>query len=378
VAQRPEDQNKKSRENVENPHQTRSKKVVFVDEKEQRAREEKNKNKTQKQQESRIEEVEETETEVEKIAEAAEPARTKELPYVAVPPLRTAARSAVPIRKEDMSDKQTQAYKNQAPVEVAVDIEKIVESVLDLNVNVPLRSLAGVSNIVREEIKKQVTRTRKPAENLPAVGSSSNKPRKKIRLQGDALPVFMLTEQVSEDLPKGYLVADDPVLQYLREVKEGSPDDIIVAADNVPLRAIYSVINKTGQEECVLDDGSQIVSMGKSVAVGLGLTWNPNICITMESASGHYDKTLGLARNVLFRLGHLNIFLQVHILENPPYRVLLGRPFHTFTSSIVEHSIDGDAIITITDPNTKEKCTLPTYERGVPPEELARAKQLSF
>jgi hypothetical protein len=203
-------------------------------------------------------------------------------------------------------------------------------------------------------------------------------PRKKIRLQGDVLPVFMLTERISDDLPKGFFVADDPVLQYLREVKGSSPDDIIVAADNVPLRAVYSVINKTGQEECVLDDGSQIVSMGKPVAVGLGLTWNPNICITMESASGHYDKTLGLARNVLFRMGHLNIYLQVHILENPPYRVLLGRPFHTFTSSIVEHSIDGDAIITITDPNTKEKCTLPTYERGVPPEELARTKQLSF
>jgi hypothetical protein len=81
--------------------------------------------------------------------------------------------------------------------------------------------------------------------------------------------VFMLTEDVSEELPKILLVADDPVLQYLRENKgkEGEDLGIVVAAEREPLRAIYSVINGVGQEECLLDNGSQIVSMAKEVAV---------------------------------------------------------------------------------------------------------------
>ena len=39
------------------------------------------------------------------------------------------------------------------------------------------------------------------------------------------------------------LVADDPVLQYLREHKDVNSDDIVVAEENVPLCSIYSVIN---------------------------------------------------------------------------------------------------------------------------------------
>jgi hypothetical protein len=37
-------------------------------------------------------------------------------------------------------------------VEVGIDIEKIVESVLDLEISVPLRSLAGVSGHIQKEI----------------------------------------------------------------------------------------------------------------------------------------------------------------------------------------------------------------------------------
>jgi hypothetical protein len=64
----------------------------------------------------------------------------------------------------------------------------------------------------------------------------------------------MLTEDVSEELPKILLVADDSVLQYLRENKgkEGEDLGIVIAAEREPLRAIYSVINGVGQEECLL------------------------------------------------------------------------------------------------------------------------------
>ena len=82
---------------------------------------------------------------------------------------------------------------------------------------------------------------------------------------------------VSDELPEGHLITHDPVLKYLAENKKALPSDLIVAKLTEPLRAIYAVINQIAQEECLLDGGSQIVSMSKEVAVGLGLTWDPSI-----------------------------------------------------------------------------------------------------
>ncbi len=298
-----------------------------------------------------------------------------------VPPLKEITWAAMQATRGLASERPAQVYKSCAPVEDTVDIERLVEQVLDVEVNVPLRSLAGASAAVRDEIKKQVTRVRKPAEKLiQPERSVDHSNTKKVRLKDLTTTSYMLTEDVSEELPKGLLVADDPVLQYLRENrgKEGKDLGTIVASESEPLRAIYSVINRTEQEECLLDNGSQIVSMAKEVAVELGLTWNLKIRINMESASGHVDRTLGLAKNVAFRMGHLNTVLQVHILEDPPYRVLLGRPFDTFTSSKIDNSKDGNTVVTLTDPNTKETCVMPTYKRGETPDDLSCNKQMPF
>jgi len=187
-----------------------------------------------------------------------------------------------------------------------------------------------------------------------------------------------ITEDMSDDIPKGYMVADDPILQYLSEHKEAEPEDLVVAKPSESLRAIYTTINRVGQEECILDGGSMIVSMSRETAVQSGLNWDPNIRINMESASNHVEKTLGLARNVRFAVGGLNLFLQVHILDNPPYRVLLGCPFETLTSAIIKTKIDGSSEIVLTNPNSKEVAVVPTYKRGVGPDDLQKQRYQAF
>ena len=88
---------------------------------------------------------------------------------------------------------------------------------------------------------------------------------------------YTVVTEVSDELPEGHLIVHDPVLQYLAENKEALSSDLIVAKSTKPLRSIYVVINQVAQEECLLDGGSQIVSMSKEVTVGLGLTWDPSI-----------------------------------------------------------------------------------------------------
>ena len=82
------------------------------------------------------------------------------------------------------------------------------------------------------------------------------------------------------------------------------------------------------------------MSMSKAVAVELEVTWNPDITVQMQSANRTLEQTLGLAKNVPFLFGHITVYLQVHVMERPAYKVLLGRPFDTITESEVKNAKD--------------------------------------
>lgn len=305
--------------------------------------------------------------------------RGKGMPYVDVPPLKANWRSPVsdPI-KETQDNRLVPAYKSRAPVELDVDIEKLVESVLDLQISVPLRSLAGVSTAIQKEIKKQVTKARLPIG--PTVQNNLQVGRERKFIRASSLPVamYMIMAEVSDEIPEGFRVASDPILQYLMENKDADPSDLIVAKVSEPLKAVFLKINRLLQEECLLDEGSEIVSMGKLVAIALGLTWNPLLSCTMGSSTNHHEKTLGIARNVRMESGGVAGHFQVHILENPPYRVLLGRPFTVLMSSTLRTRSDGSSELEITDPNTKQVAVIPTYDRGKGPEEMKKLGFQSF
>ena len=84
----------------------------------------------------------------------------------------------------------------------------------------------------------------------------------------------------------------------------------------------------------------------------------------MVSANGGVNQSLGLARNVPFLVGEITLYLQVHILRSPAYDILLGRPFDILTQSVVRNYRDENQTITILDPNTGKKATVPTIQRG--------------
>jgi len=87
----------------------------------------------------------------------------------------------------------------------------------------------------------------------------------------------------------------------------------------------------------------------------------------MQSANKTVEETLGLAKNVPFIFGDITVYPQVHILTDPAYKVLLGRPFDVLTESVIHNHRDGGQMVVVTDPNTRRRCVLPTYERGRPP-----------
>src|ERR1700678_2045446 len=106
--------------------------------------------------------------------------------------------------------------------------------------------------------------------------------------------------------------------------------------------------------------------MSKNVCKELGLAYDPSIKLNMQSANGNIDQSLRLSRNVPFRIHTITFYMQVHVICSPAYDILLGRPFDISTESIVRNFTNEDQTLTIHDPNTNSRITIPTIARGPP------------
>ncbi len=137
-----------------------------------------------------------------------------------------------------------------------------------------------------------------------------------------------------------------------------------VAKDSQAICSVFSLVNGVEKLESLYDTGSQIISMSEHIADQLGLIYHPDIIINMQSANKQVEKLLGMAKNVPFLFGDIMVYLKVHIIHNPAYDVLLGRPFDVLTSSTVYNNTDGGQVIKIKDLNSLWSTMVPTFPHG--------------
>ena len=324
---------------------------------------------------------------IDEAVEESEEARIEELPYVDVLPLPQVRKSIPPVRS-DMVGSGTNApepgYKNRSPLQIDERAKDLILEALKMPINLTTEDLLNVSEAAHQELKKLLTKKHlekktvafiQEPEEVPNQGNwRHSKPieaaAENEQINVNALPeaTYEISTEDKEGVPKGSLIINDPVLQYLSTMAPGEkPKTVIVASESQGLRAVYPLINNVGEVESLLDGGSQIVSMSKEVAVDLEIPWDPDITVQMQSANRSLEQTLGLAKNVPFLFGHITVYLQVHVMGRPAYKVLLGRPFDTITESVVKNARDGGQSLTLTDPNTGARCVMHTHERGKPP-----------
>ncbi|KNZ78770.1 hypothetical protein J132_09908, partial [Termitomyces sp. J132] len=139
-----------------------------------------------------------------------------------------------------------------------------------------------------------------------------------------------------------------------------------VAKDSQSLHTVMMLIDNKEEVECIHDSGSQIISMSVEIASNLGLSYDPNIVLNMQSTNGTMDQSLGLAQNIPCTIGDITVYLQIHVLQSPTYNILLGRPFDVLTHSTINTLSDVETTITIMDPNTGQRRTIPTFPHGKP------------
>jgi len=227
-------------------------------------------------------------------------------------------------------------FRYHTPIEDAKAITKIANQALDAEITLPIRDILSISPDVRRHIKDQIITKRVTSASANALGVNTN------------IGCFMAA------LPE-------------------RTDNIIVADHSVNLRVLDLVLNDDVQVEAILDEGSQIVGLRKDIWEKLGLPVRSDHKMNMISVNATSNQTIGLIHDLKVTIGAYNFYLQVQVIENASYEMLLGRPFLTLMEANTQHYANGDSHITLQDPNSKAIITLPTCAQG-----NAQDKQTTF
>jgi hypothetical protein len=261
------------------------------------------------------------------------------------------------------------AYKTLPPVHDPIIATSVFQRSMEAPITITQRELLSLSPEVRSQMRDSTTTRRVP--NKDAI-TTQNLYTDDEDIDMDSLtttyPVttYAVSDAYNRPIPQNAFVVSDPIESYYRSLGTNEDPDLnrlIVAGDSYAIRSVNALIDSRLRVECILDPGCQIIAMSESICHQLGLPYDPSIVLHMQSANGNLDQSLGLARNVPFQVATITMYLQVHVISSPAYDVLLGRPFDVLTESVVRNFANEDQTITIQDPNTGRRVTVPTVPR---------------
>lgn len=270
------------------------------------------------------------------------------------------------------------AYKTLPPVHEPSIATDVYKRSMETPITITQRELLSLSPEVRSQVRDATTTRRIPNVSSAAAPSKATpvfrveEGEEGEEEEGEVVDGFPAEEFAYQRLsecfpPEGAIIVKDPVETYYNSLRPGEHPDIdrlTVAMESTAIRSVYALVCNAQRVECTVDPGCQIIAMAETECHSLGLAYDPRIRLNMESANGSLDWSLGLSRNVPFKIGDITLYFQLHIIRSPSYAVLLGRPFDVLTESLIKNYANEDQTITITDPNSGEKSTIPTFPRG--------------
>jgi hypothetical protein len=237
------------------------------------------------------------------------------------------------VKNTAASDTSGPQYHYSTPVEdPAIDF-KVVDCALDVPISITQRELLSISPEAWKQYK-ELTTTRRVSAGTTEVGK---------------------LEEVSDDSPAVYsgCTVHNP----------DSSDDLRVGHDSIPLCSIFLLVEGKLMVECILDSGCQIVAMNNVIWEKLGNNLQVERALKMEAANSTITETHGHLCNVHFTFNDIDIYLQVQVMPNTPYDILLSCLFYTLMECITQDFTNGNQHLTVTDPNTRQCVTILTRER---------------
>lgn len=275
-----------------------------------------------------------------KQVESPDKAKAAKVPLAKAPEVirNTEKPSYVPVTRPEMvkTAAQDMQYKYVTPVEDIRTTARVAQLCLDSEVKLTTKEVFAISPDVRRIIKEQLA-------------------TKKVAVQGPHRLTNLI--EIEDDADE-----KEAVSTLVAALKERE-DSIIVANHSEDLRAIDLTIGGV-TVEALLDDGSQIIGMREDIWKKIGSPVRSDHTMVMESANKSTNSTIGLLHDVKATIGGYDFYLQIQVVEDAPYEILLGRPFHALTALDHKHFTDGSSRITMTDPNTGAVLMMPTRARG--------------
>jgi len=287
--------------------------------------------------------------------------------------------------KPGVQKKAEPAYRTLPPVYDGKIAADVYDRAMATPVTLTQRELLSLSPEVRSQVREAISAKRTQnkegnSKEIHTYAEDSSIAEALDDIEPDEpqyhLPTttFFNSVHQPETPPPGSIVIPDPYEIYLKTLPIGAiPDRLVVAKESSALRSINPLIDHQRHVEAILDPGSQIIAMAEDVCFDLGLIYDPTVVLNMQSANGEVDQSLGLARNVPMQIGDMTLYIQVHIIRSPAYEILLGRPFDILTESVVRNFANEEQTITIFDPNSGRRATVPTAARG----RVKRAHQIT-
>src|SRR6202790_1845530 len=273
------------------------------------------------------------------------------------------------------------AYRTLPPVYDGKIATDVYQRAMASQVTITQRELLSLSPEVRSQVREATSAKRTTNKDdskeihtltsdatLPfAIDDIDSESTQDTETNIESMSTFINSIGQTSAPPPGSLIIADPYETYLKSLPTGqTPDVLVVAMESSALQSIYPLVDHQQHVEAIIDPGSQIIAMAEDVGIDLDLIYDPTIVLNMQSANGEVDKSLGLARNVPMRIGEITLYVQIHIIRSPAYDILLGRPFDILTESVVRNFANEEQTITIFDPNSGRRATVPTSPRGRP------------
>jgi len=87
----------------------------------------------------------------------------------------------------------------------------------------------------------------------------------------------------------------------------------------------------------------------------------------MESANSQANVTMGMLPRIHFMVRDINLHCTVQVIQEAPFKCLIGWPFTALAQTVSREFQDGTAHLTLTDPNTGASVMVPTQAREPAP-----------
>jgi len=129
------------------------------------------------------------------------------------------------------------------------------------------------------------------------------------------------------------------------------------------LRVVDVELNAALRVEGILDMGSEIVAISKSVWEKSGERLTTNDELAIKSANKIVASTLGVVNNLKIVVGGAVCYVQAYVVDNAPFELILGLPFLSVAEAATKYFSDGSSSLCISPPGISTPISLSTRAR---------------